>query len=105
MSITQTRPTTDRLLRAYNQAPDYRVEPRFGSETAFDVTKRDGTVYVVDGDTCSCPDHAARGRVCKHIHLCRLHRDTARMIDERPAVETTAAREARVRRERVLLWG
>jgi hypothetical protein len=28
--------------------------------------------YVVSVDDCDCPDHAARGRVCKHMWAARL---------------------------------
>lgn len=66
--------TTDRALRAYQEAGNYLVLPG-EAEGSYDVVKRDGTTYTVTGDTCECPDHVHRGgRKCKHLALVDLHR-------------------------------
>ena len=115
MSMTQTR-STDRQLRAYEQSADYLIEPSMDAEDAWTVINiRTGRDYTATTHDCSCPDHAARGTVCKHSHLVRLHM-RAEMERERPTEDTQAemvrkvvaaqeARRARSLADRTRLWG
>ena len=111
-----TTKTTDRQVRAYQEAALYLVLPHSPEANDWQVVKTDGTFYVVDADatTCTCPDHVNRATICKHIHLVRFHleADAPESEAKRPSIQDEIAlglqdedRYARARRDRDLLWG
>lgn len=110
MHSTTNRPTTDRALRAYEQASEYLVLPLNPGANDWDVSKiSTGTSYRVDLDraTCTCPDHVRRGIACKHLHLARFHAAADAQVPE-PIAEALAAAQEATRRAQVLadraLW-
>lgn len=67
------------------------------------VENEDGTVYMVKGKSCTCPDHRFRGETCKHIVaswlLVRMAEQAPKPAPVAPVVEQTVDEAI------ALLWG